>query len=235
MASADIDRLQASQFDFSPWCEVVLRSRIPLVVTSVVPQQLRLWRDRLPADVIELDDVPLQKLYPTLGVDRALAALGAGTQYGFPVLAIDGGTALTLTGVDGTRSFVGGAILPGLRSQLTTLGQKTAALPTIDLSIDLSGQTALPPRWASDTPTAIRSGIVYTVLAGLRDFIETWWQQYPRSAVVLTGGDGEILRRGLSELSPEIGAKVRCDANVLFWGMNASISFKTQPPLADDW
>ncbi len=57
--------------------------------------------------------VPLQNTYPTLGVDRTLALVGAGDVWGWPVLVIDCGTALTFTaGAD--QSLIGGAILPGL-------------------------------------------------------------------------------------------------------------------------
>ena len=74
-------------------------------------------------EFIGLEDIPLEGLYPSLGVDRALALWGAGATWGFPCLVIDGGTALTLTGGNGDGFLVGGAILPGLRLQLQSLGR----------------------------------------------------------------------------------------------------------------
>lgn len=91
---------------------------LPVCLASVVPQQTELWLDYPHLTLISLKDLPLKNLYPTLGIDRALGIYGAGETYGYPVLVIDGGTALTFTGVNAERSLVGGAILPGLRSQL---------------------------------------------------------------------------------------------------------------------
>ena len=96
--------------------------------------------------------------------------MGAGETYGYPVLVIDGGTALTITGIDANRRLIGGAILPGLRLQLRSLSVGTAALPEIILP------QQLPPRWSNNTPDSIASGILYTVSAGISDFIQDWQQ-----------------------------------------------------------
>ena len=55
---------------------------------------------------------------------------------GFPMLVIDAGTALTFTGADANQCLVGGAILPGLRLQLASLGQKTGQLPLLESKIN---------------------------------------------------------------------------------------------------
>jgi type III pantothenate kinase len=167
-------------------------SDIPIYLASVVPAQTELWQPYVQR-VFTLADVPLLNLYPTLGIDRALAAYGAGQIYGYPVLVIDGGTALTLTGIDGDRQLVGGAICPGLGLQLQSLNAGTAALPKLPIP------TALPPRWAQDTPSAIMSGVLYGLIAGLQDFIQDWHQQFPDSPVLVTGGDGELLQSYLQK------------------------------------
>ncbi|NEQ65237.1 MAG: type III pantothenate kinase, partial [Symploca sp. SIO2D2] len=61
-------------------------SQLPLYIASVVPAQTKLWQNYPAAQVITLADLPLQGIYPTLGIDRALAVLGAGETYGYPVL-----------------------------------------------------------------------------------------------------------------------------------------------------
>ena len=107
-----------------PWWPEV-RSGLPLVVASVVPQQLRRLARYLPETSpmyrLTTDSLPLQGLYPGLGLDRGLAGLGAGERWGFPVLVIDGGTALTLTGFDEERVLVGGANRPGSRTPVPRL------------------------------------------------------------------------------------------------------------------
>ncbi|MBV8883307.1 MAG: type III pantothenate kinase, partial [Chroococcidiopsidaceae cyanobacterium CP_BM_RX_35] len=104
-------------------------SMLPLHLASVVPSQTRLWQAYPDVLVITLEQLPLQGTYSTLGIDRALALWGAGETWGWPVLTIDAGTGLTLTGADANRCLVGGAILPGLGLQFQSLAQSTAQLP----------------------------------------------------------------------------------------------------------
>ncbi len=188
-AAATIKQMIANGLQFSP--EVAdlpqWRSGIPLTIASVVPAQTQLWQAYPQARVLQLADVTLGNVYPTLGIDRALALCGAIQTYGAPVLVIDGGTALTLTGADGDRNLVGGAILPGVRSLFLSLHRSTAALPEVGL------RERLPDRWAMDTDEAIRSGIVHTVTAGVNAFMDDWWGRYPGCPIVFTGGDGALL------------------------------------------
>lgn len=184
--------------------------RIPIYLASVVPNQTGIWQQLDRVKVITLNNIPLQNLYPTLGIDRALAIFGAGEIYGYPILVIDGGTALTITGIDDRHHLVGGSILPGLRLQIGSLYMGTAALPEIELP------QQLPPRWSDNTPGSIASGILYTVSAGIRDFIRDWLQLFPASQIVFTGGDGELLSKYLELESID---RVRFDRQLLFHGM----------------
>lgn len=186
---------------------------LPVVLASVVPQQTAIWQSYPDVQIITLDQLPIEGLYPTFGIDRALALLGAGNQFGWPVLLIDAGTALTFTGGDVNRYLVGGAILPGLGLQLSSLGKKTAALPLIRLPENL------PHRWAKDTAGAIQSGVVYATVAGIRDFIEDWRCLFPDSKIALTGGDRTLLLQYLASAFPDT-ASVLIDApEAIFWGI----------------
>jgi type III pantothenate kinase len=169
-------------------------SDIPIYLASVVPAQTKLWQPHVQR-VLTLADVPLLNLYPTLGIDRALAAYSAGQQYGYPVLVIDGGTALTLTGIDGDRRLMGGAICPGLGLQLQSLSVGTAALPSLQIPL------TLPPRWALDTSSAIMSGVLHGSIASLQSFIQDWHQQFPDSPILITGGNGKLLHDYLQQIS----------------------------------
>lgn len=139
------------------------------------------------------EQVPLQGQYRTLGLDRSLALVGAASEWGWPLLVVDGGTALTISAADEQGRFVGGAILPGLGLQGRALHEHTAALP----NIQLSASQEIPPRWATSTPEAIRSGIYFGTLAAVRSFCREWRDRYPHSALIFTGGDGELLHRGI--------------------------------------
>ncbi len=187
---------------------------MPLAIASVVPEQLTLWQAYAPK-IVTLDDIPLRNLYGTLGIDRALAIWGAGLTYGFPCLVIDGGTALTLTAVDAQRSFVGGAILPGLGLQFTALGDRTAALPLLSTAPLVTS----PARWGRNTTEAIQSGVFYTCLAGLSEYLKDWQSNYGQGRVVLTGGDSDYFEEPLSSRHPEL--KIQIDRRVIFLGMQA--------------
>lgn len=194
-----------------------LPSSSELWIASVVPQQTQLWQGYPEVRLLTLDQVPLVGMYPTFGIDRALAAWGAIVTVGSPVLVIDAGTALTLTGTDSQHQLIGGAILPGLRLQFQSLEQSTAALPFVDWQEPM----ILPSRWATNTPDAITSGILHTVLAGLRDFVNMWWEKFPASSVVMTGGDSELLHRYLITQTPGWAANLTVEPNLIFWGMRA--------------
>jgi len=187
---------------------------LPLVLASVVPQQTAIWQSYPEVRIITLDQLAIGGLYPTLGIDRALALLGAGNQLGWPVLLIDAGTALTFTGADVNRYLVGGAILPGLGLQLSSLGKKTAALPSVRLP------ETLPHRWATDTAGAIQSGVVYATVAGVRDFIEDWLDLFPNSKIAVTGGDRNLLLQYLTAAFPDLASSVIDAPEAIFWGIS---------------
>ena len=172
-----------------------------------------LWQTYPQATVITLNDLPLKGLYPTLGIDRALAVLGAGEKFGWPVLAIDAGTALTLTGMDEHRQLIGGAILPGFRLQLKSLWKGTASLPDVEIPPEL------PDRWGLNTPASIQSGVSYSIVAGVRDFIHEWRRDYPQSNIAIAGGGGPGLLAYLQAQNSAIADVAIFDPHLVLWGM----------------
>jgi len=191
------------------------RSPLPLWAAAVVPSVLDQLVFYPHLHRVDLGQVPLSGLYPTLGIDRALAVLGAGKTYGWPSLVIDCGTALTYTAAD-QGGLVGGAIAPGLGLQLKTLNTFTDQLPKV-----LVDPEQLPHRWALATPDAMASGVIYTLLAGVRDFIADWQQHYPGGQVVLTGGDGAAIATYLAQQKSPLSTHLIQDDNLAFWGLRA--------------
>ena len=186
---------------------------LSVYLASVVANQTKYWQDYRKLNLIGLQNIKLTHTYPTMGIDRALAAWAAIANYQRACLIIDGGTALTFTGVDHQGKLIGGAILPGLRSQLLTLQQKTAALPEISLP------QSLPPPWALETDTAIASGILYTAIAGIHYYILDWLRQFPDSQIIFTGGDGELLSQFLQQQFPDLACDIAIDHNLIFKGI----------------
>lgn len=188
---------------------------IPIYLASVVPTQTALWRNYPQIQPITLSDIPLLNTYDSLGIDRALSIYGAGETYNYPCLVVDSGTALTFTGVDKQKTLVGGAILPGLRSQFIGLHQQTAALPSVNIP------SSLPPRWALDTEKAISSGITHTITAGIYSYINDWLEQFSDSSVIITGGDRKLIFQYLKSLYPQIIKVIIVDKNLVFQGMRS--------------
>lgn len=195
--------------------QLIAKYPITIYLASVVATQTVLWRNYPQIQPITLLDVPLLNTYNSLGIDRALSIYGAGETYNYPCLVVDSGTALTFTGVDRQKKLVGGAILPGLRSQFIALHQQTAALPPV--SIPLS----LPPRWALDTEKAISSGITYTITAGIYSYINDWLKEFSNSSVIITGGDRKLIFHYLKSLYPQIIKFIIVDKNLIFQGMRS--------------
>lgn len=169
--------------------------------------------------------------YPTLGVDRAAALRGAINKFGSPCAIVDGGTCLTFTAGDRDGNLLGGVIMPGFTASLAAMNEKAALLPPISMkqvaeqylypAHEASAATTatapehnnttaplitLPtvPRLCKDTPTAMVSGVLYSLSGAIRDSISNWQSvissvpaaQSPtnrRSTVVLCGGDSDAL------------------------------------------
>ncbi len=188
----------------------------PLWVASVVPAQGQGWLAYPQAHALTLAEIPLRGLYPTLGIDRALALWGA-AQWGAPTLVVDAGTALTITAADEALQLLGGCIVPGLRLQVRSLTQGTAALP------DLTGAEFTPqvPLWAMDTPTAILSGVLQGAIALIQHQAHQWRTRYSTGAIALTGGDSALLYHTLTQQVPALAATIVHDSALLFRGLPA--------------
>lgn len=198
-------------------------------LASVVPEQLDRWRGYPRLELITLSRIPLQQVYPTFGVDRALALWGAihtssadrSASHPRATLVIDCGTAMTFTGADPHHTLLGGAILPGLQVQFQALGQQTAALPALNTNRILE----MPDRWAKNTEEAIASGILHTATASIQDFVSNWRGSFPDSTIVMTGGDAALLHTLLKQVSPEVSQSIQLDLNLAFWGIRAVRQF----------
>lgn len=193
--------------------QIPLMAPPQLWIAAVVPTQAALWQRYGQTVWVKPEWVPLANSYDTLGLDRSLSLLGAMDRYGDPALVIDAGTALTFT-AGSEQGFMGGAILPGLRLQFNALAQGTAALPKV-----MDWPRKLPERWATSTPTAIQSGILHTLLAGIMDYTQTWSKQYPEGQIVLTGGDRDRIYHWLTQTHPESAQWLKSDPDLMFLGL----------------
>ncbi len=123
-----------------------------------------------------------------LGGDLVADTLAALTEYGAPLIIIDAGTVTTLAVVDESRTYLGGCILPGIRSSAALLKSTTALLPSITLGVE---EEACLGRNSAD---AMRCGLLLGSAMMLDGFIDRI-QTQPGMAgakVVATGGSMDL-------------------------------------------
>jgi type III pantothenate kinase len=123
----------------------------------------------------------------TLGTDRIAAVAGAFSMFeGQDVLVIDAGTALTFEFLS-TNVYKGGNISPGLNMRFKALNKFTDKLPLISLSENYSN----PGRNTND---AILAGVITGVTYEINEYIRTFKNKHIEFKLILTGGDGELLK-----------------------------------------
>jgi len=114
-------------------------------IASVVPQLTDAWQQvcnrcfNTQTLIVEPDaqlgitlryDNPLE-----LGIDRALAAAAAYHRFKTNLIVLDFGTATTIDYVSSDGIFMGGAIMPGIKTAAESLFEKTKKLPRIDYDL----------------------------------------------------------------------------------------------------
>jgi len=118
----------------------------------------------------------------TLAADLLVGGVAASAFYGTPVIIIDMGTATTMTIVDKTNSFIGGAIIPGVRLSLNALSSGTSLLPSISV-------TAPKRVIGRNTVDCMRSGTVYATASMIDGMIDRMEEEMGMPCkVVATGG-----------------------------------------------
>lgn len=119
-----------------------------------------------------------------LGADMVVGAVAAIAKYKAPIILFDLGTATTASVIDRDGSFIGGAILCGVRTALNALSSGTAQLPQIDIA-------APTKAISSSTVDCMRSGAVYGTAAMIDGMVERFQKELGEPAtVVITGGLG---------------------------------------------
>jgi type III pantothenate kinase len=162
---------------------------------------LREHRGGDPLVLLAAGDLPLEVRVPRpdmVGVDRLLDAVAANRlrEPGRPAVIVDVGSAITVDLVSAEGAFLGGAILPGIAMSARAMHEFTDLLPRIDVS-DLRKP---PPALGTATEPAMRAGLFWGAVGGVRQVIE---QLAPKGQpqVFLTGGAGPAVARLLGRSS----------------------------------
>jgi type III pantothenate kinase len=134
---------------------------------------------------VKLDvDEPL-----TVGADRIVNALAAVERFRADTVVVDFGTATTFDCVTADGRFIGGAIMPGLRTSADQLTRRTAKLPATELR---APARAIGKR----TEECIQAGVLFgtaDAVDGMVRRINAEWPGGKKPRVVATGGLAPIV------------------------------------------
>jgi len=119
----------------------------------------------------------------SLGIDRWLTLLAARKSHAGVSIVVDAGTAVTLDVIDSRGQHLGGFIVPGLGLQRKSLFGFTSDVNFID------GDPLLATGLGQDTGSAVINGGV-VMMVGM---IELVCRRYSEAALLVAGGDGEML------------------------------------------
>lgn len=124
----------------------------------------------------------------TIASDLVVTAVAAKETYPLPCIIVDLGTATTVTVLDQSARFLGGAILPGAGLSLEALSKHTALLPHVEIQ---------PPKHviASGTADCMRSGIVYGTAGAVDGMLDRFSRELGQepATIVATGGIAPLI------------------------------------------
>src|SRR5256885_10249425 len=172
-------------------------------LATTVPPGIVAGRLKLP---LTLDvDEPL-----TVGADRILNTLAASHLFRRDTIVVDFGTATTFDCITGDGRFIGGVIMPGVRTASDALIRNTAQLPATELT---------PPERVIGrrTEECIRAGVLLgaaEAVDGLVRRIKAEWPNGGTPYFIRTGGGGPPVsppRRARSGVHPHFVLVVRHD------------------------
>ena len=158
--------------------------------------------------------LPISNRYRSEGVGMDRLASVVGASYIFSeqnCLIIDLGSAITIDFLTKDKIFLGGNISAGMNLRFKSLRDYTDKLPLVDSngSIDLT---------SFDTETAIRSGVVKSIIYELEGYISEYEKLYPELKIILTGGDANFFEKQLKK-------RIFADENLVLKGLNRILNY----------
>jgi type III pantothenate kinase len=129
-----------------------------------------------------------------VGVDRLLNALAAYRRTKTSTIIIDFGTAITFDTVSKKGEFLGGLILPGIKTSASTLNKQTAYLPKVDVKkpAKIIGK---------NTENAISAGIyIGTIGSTIHILKEIRKEIRGVKNIIATGGDARMFRETIPQI-----------------------------------
>ncbi len=182
--------LQFHGLSFSGWKGVAVASVVPLVNQPIrhfcrdfLKQEPFFVEARTQGQLVCRVDRP-----EDVGADRLANAAYAAKYLKLPAIVVDIGTTTNFDVVTAGPTYEGGAIVPGIRMGLESLGMRTAKLPIIDLEFP---EKAI----GRSTVDCIRVGVVLGYTSLIDGLLERMTKELGKTPeVVLTGGLGGMIQ-----------------------------------------
>ncbi|MDL2288828.1 type III pantothenate kinase [Oscillospiraceae bacterium OttesenSCG-928-F05] len=140
-----------------------------------------------------------------LGADLVVDAVMALKRYTPPIILVDVGTATKVSAIDKKGSYLGCAIMPGIRIGGEALSSSAALLTHISLDDTFRAI-------GRNSADSMRSGLLYGHADMVSGMVRRYEKELGPSTVVLTGGDAHLIR-------PYIDCALHHDANLLMDGL----------------
>lgn len=177
-------------------CEKYL-GHIPMVIHSDLKLNVRIGYDDPSA----------------VGADRIADAVAASTLFSIPACVIDFGTATTFNAINKDGEYLGGAILPGIGLSAEALFERTAKLPSIELS-------APPSVIGTNTRHAMQSGLIYGYVALVEGMVVKFKDVLgDKTSVIATGGHVHLVSSHTNVID-HIEPWLTLDGLRIIWEMN---------------
>ena len=132
----------------------------------------------------------------TVGADRMINTLAASKLFGCDTIVVDFGTATTLDCITRDGRFLGGVIMPGVRTGGDNLIRRAAKLSATDLS---APDTVIGKR----TEECLRAGLIFgaaDAVDGLVRRIRAEWPTRDVPKVIATGGLAALVAKHSTEI-----------------------------------
>lgn len=202
----------ANAADFAEWLQSNSTIFSKVIVSSVrsdISSALQSELTGVPLKILTTADIERSKLNyqtpNTLGIDRYFGCLGASSHSAKAVVVIDNGSACTIDYMSTSEVYMGGIIMPGLKSILNIFNQVAPELPLIEVQI--------PTVWpGKSTATSLQWGQVGFFIDGVNAALERYRLAFGDFDIYLTGGDAALL-------APLLKGTIRKRSNLVFEGM----------------
>ncbi|MBQ4101222.1 MAG: type III pantothenate kinase [Oscillospiraceae bacterium] len=189
----------------------IISSVVPALVSTIRDALLMINKDARVLTVgpgmktglnIKLDDPA------TLGSDLVCVSVASLAKYKQPSIVIDMGTATTISAIDRNNAYLGGSIIPGIRTSMEALALNTALLQHI--SFDTAPKSVI----GSNTIDAMLSGAIFGNASQLDGMIARYKEELGDDlTVIATGGAAPLIIKHCVQ-------DIVYDENLLLDGLN---------------